>query len=110
MSMEQAMLARARPQVLANRIHAALAVELSKGCRRELCPKPYIQAGLAMQKSSAQPASDSSSCLVLPKARDIWPCFPISLEIQTKHWRINSARTSRSSQPKLDASRHSLST
>ena len=40
MSMEQAMLARARPQVMANKIHAALAVELSKGCRPELCLQP----------------------------------------------------------------------
>lgn len=53
MSMEQAMLARARPQVMANKIHAALAMELSKGCRRELCPQPvdleppYLPIGTA---------------------------------------------------------------
>ena len=39
MSMEKAMLTRACPQVLTNRTHTALAVELStKGCRREFRP------------------------------------------------------------------------
>ena len=69
MSMEQAMLTRACPQVLTNRTHTALAVELSKGCRREFRLQP-VDLEPPYCPSGAADADDMPWVAQVPVSRD----------------------------------------